>query len=325
VDSKLILGASRVGAAPPSLVVIGNFDGVHRGHQQVLKSAVRGAVDEGLVPMALTFDPHPAEVLGKGSIARLTTTARKSELIAAVDARIQVVVEPFTLELAQLTPREFAANLLHDRLSARVVLVGDNFRFGSDRAGDFATLAQLGRELSFEARTHTLVGDAGGTFSSTRARSAIAAGDLAQASEVLGRPHALSGRVVRGDARGRALGVPTANLADVQEVLPPNGVYATLVDIVDATGEARVLGGGVTNIGVRPTFGAGRSIETHVLNDAGDLYDRSLRVHLIERLRDEQRFASVEDLLAQIHRDIEAARGKLRDAQPDPSAGGAWR
>lgn len=294
-----------------TLVAIGNFDGVHRGHQEVLRAAVQEAAEHGLPALVLTFDPHPAEVLGKARPARLTTVARKRELIAQLDPRIEVVVEPFTLELAQQSPRDFARSLLVQKLGASIVVVGENFRFGYRRAGDLATLTELGAELGFSAHTHALLGDAAGPFSSTRARRALAAGDLADVENVLGRPHSISGAVARGDGRGRSIGVPTANLVEVEEALPPHGVYATRVELYEGGRRVRELGPAVTNIGVRPTFAAGASIETHLLDFDGDLYDRWLRVHLVARIREERRFSGAAELVQQIRRDIEAARRLL--------------
>jgi riboflavin kinase/FMN adenylyltransferase len=167
-----------------------------------------------------------------------------------------------------------------------------------------------------------LVADETGPLSSSRARKAIAAADLREAERVLGRPHALTGEVVRGDGRGRSIGIPTANLDRVAELRPPNGVYACLVDRVDRG--AKVLGIGAVNIGVRPTVGAGASVEVHVLDFDGDLYGARLRLHLVEKLRDERRFGGIDELVAQIRRDLDAARQTLAHCKPDPGADGAW-
>jgi riboflavin kinase/FMN adenylyltransferase len=175
-------------------------------------------------------------------------------------------------------------------------------------------LRSEGARLGFEARDHSVAADANGAFSSTRARDAIAAGRLDEAAQVLGRPHSVSGLVVHGDGRGRTIGVPTANLDGVPELLPSNGVYAVRVDVLAAegsSGDPRPLGAGVTNIGVRPTVekdGTTRRIETHLFDFSGDLYGQRLRVHLISRIRDEKKFAGLDELKAQIARDIEAAR-----------------
>jgi riboflavin kinase/FMN adenylyltransferase len=204
------------------------------------------------------------------------------------------------------------------------VIVGENFRFGHGRAGDLATLVELGGELGFQAHVSSLSGDAAGPYSSTRARAALAAGDLSAVESVLGRPHSLSGTVIQGAQRGRTIGVPTANLGGVSEALPPYGVYAVLVDRVTDSG-ATALGIGVANIGLRPTVSGGFSFEVHLFDFGADIYGATLRVHLAARLRDEQKFAGLPELKAQIALDIEQARAALRSATPDPAARGAWR
>lgn len=309
-------------ARAPSVVAIGNFDGVHRGHQALLGRAAAEARSLGLQPLALTFHPHPREVLGSAPRPPLTVIERKVALVRRLG--LDVEVEPFTLELSRLSPLEFAERVLVQRLSARVVLVGENFRFGRDRAGDLAELERLGARFGFQARAEPLVGDAEGLFSSTRAREAIARGDLAGAERCLGRPHSTVGTVVPGDGRGRTIGVPTANLADLVEVLPPHGVYACVVDRETKPGEGVALARGVANIGVRPTTAAGFAVEVHLLDFEGDLYGARLRVHWLWRLREERRFASLEALTAQIRDDIRTARELLSGRAPDPGAFGAW-
>lgn len=323
MSQRLTRGISSVPAQSPSLVVIGNFDGVHRGHQQLLEAACALAKQDGLLPVVLTFDPHPAEVLGRFKPERLTTLERKVELLLRLDPALSVVVEPFRVELAQLTPEAFAAEVLVGGLSARRVLVGENFRFGHQRKGDLAELIALGQKLGFEATALDLVGDAGGPYSSTRVRGALADGDLAVATSILGRPHALTGIVVRGDQRGRTIGYPTANLGQVVEQLPKRGVYATAVDVEQTSGFRR-LGLGALNIGVRPTVQAGPSIEVYVLDFSGDLYDKRLRVHLIEYLRGEQRFSGLDALKAQLARDTSRVQSELGQLAPAPEAKGAW-
>jgi len=289
----------------PSVVVIGNFDGVHLGHQAVLRQARALADARGLRCVVLTFDPHPSEVLGRGVPPRLTTLARRIELLRQHGAT-DVAVEPFTTELASWSPERFAKELLSDRLGTRVVVVGSNFRFGNKRAGDFDTLRTLGTTHGFEALAAEVAGDAEGPFSSTRVRDALAAGEVERAAHVLGRPHALSGVVEHGDARGRTIGFPTANLGGVEEMLPPHGVYA--VRVVDGA-ETR---GGVMNLGVRPTVGGlSLRIEAHVFDFDADLYGKTLRVELVARLRGEQKFAGLAELQAQIAKDAEAARRAL--------------
>ena len=306
-----------------SLVVIGNFDGVHLGHRAVIEAALAEAQGSGLRPLVLTFDPHPAQVLGRGVRPPLTVLDRKLDLIERIGSELKVVVEPFTLELSQFSPAQFAQQFVVELLSAKVVIVGENFRFGHRRTGDLPTLAALGQELGFAAHASSLVGDARGAYSSTRARAALASGELAGVQAVLGRPHSLSGTVVHGAQRGRTIGVPTANLGGVAEALPPYGVYAVLVDRVHE-GESVALGTGVANIGLRPTVDAGFSVEVHLFDFSGDLYGDNLRVHLVSHLREEQKFAGLAELKAQIALDIERARAALASSVPDPLARGAW-
>jgi riboflavin kinase / FMN adenylyltransferase len=313
------------------LVAVGNFDGVHVGHQAVLAEAARIAAERSLTPLVLTFDPHPASVIGRGAPALLTPLARKIELVQRCEPAVRVAVERFDLAFAAQSPEEFAAEVLAKRLSGRLVIVGHNFRFGRGRAGDFDALAALGQRLGFETRSFALVSNSSGALSSTRAREAIAAGDLDEAGAILGRPHALTGTVILGDQRGRTLGFPTANLDGTPEALPPFGVYAVAVDRlgeddpVSGAARALALATGVANIGVRPTVkqGAPPTIEVHLFDYEGDLYGARLRVHLIGRLRGEQRFSSLDALRAQIAADAAAARDAVR-AVAVPSPGQPW-
>jgi riboflavin kinase/FMN adenylyltransferase len=322
VSKRRVDGAKNLHARPSStLVIIGNFDGVHRGHQAVLAASADLARAKGLTPVVLTFHPHPAEVLGRGVLPALTTLDRKIELIGRVDPLFLVVVEPFDADLAALEPEAFADRLLARELSARCVVVGRNFRFGRHRSGDLPALDRFGVQFGFEVRPEQLYGDENGPFSSTRVRAALANGDLADVALQLGRPHSLSGQVVQGAGRGRTLGVPTVNLGPVPEALPPSGVYACLVDLIGRDGP-RALASGVANVGVRPTVGAGFGVEAHLFDFDADLYGSELRVHLVRRIRDERRFPDVTELKAQIDRDIAFAKSSLAGAVPEEH--GAW-
>lgn len=324
VFDRRLSGAAAYAGRAPSLVAIGNFDGVHRGHRAVLATAAAEAAARGLTPIVLTFHPHPAVVLGRGTLPVLTVLERKLALLLRLDPAWLTVVQPFSQELARLSPEEFATNVLAAELNARLVIVGENFRFGHNRAGDLETLRSLGRELGFEARVEPLASDSEGPFSSTRVREALKVADLASAERCLGRPHSISGRVTHGNARGRTIGFPTANLSDVAEALPPKGVYACLVDRADEEGGGVKLGRGVVNIGDRPTLGAGFAVEVHLFDFQEDLYGQLLRVHLIERLREERRFADLTALKQQITLDSAEARRILASRSMDPEAGGAW-
>jgi riboflavin kinase/FMN adenylyltransferase len=304
-------------------LVIGNFDGVHRGHQAVLEQAVtfaRGTPDVAV--RALTFDPHPAQVVGTGAQPLLTSLEDRVELLgqAGVD---RVYVRRFDAEFASWSPRRFGEELVADLLRARLVVVGHNFRFGAKRAGDLALLRAIGRDRGFFVQVPDIASDARGPYSSTRARDAVIAGDLDEARRVLGRPHAVTGTVVHGDARGRTIGFPTANMAEIAEVLPPNGVYAVTVDRrVDGEGYRR-LACGLANLGVRPTVGGDkRVLETHLLDLAEDLYGAHLRLHFVAKLRDEKKFASLEELKSSIARDVARGRALLERDAPAAQGGG---
>jgi riboflavin kinase/FMN adenylyltransferase len=300
-------------AATPCVLVVGNFDGVHLGHQAVLRQAVAHARSAGLSASVLTFDPHPAGVVGGGAPQRLTTLERRAELLSELGIE-RMYVRRFDAAFAAWQPERFARDLVAGALRASLVVVGENFRFGAKRAGDLTLLRALGAELGFGVQVHAVASDAHGRYSSTRARQAVVAGDLDEVRRVLGRPHALTGPVVHGDERGRTIGVPTANLDPIPELLPPYGVYAVKVDRYGDAERAFVpLAQGVTNIGVRPTVTSGvtsgrLTVETHLLDFEGDLYDARLRLHLVARLRDEKKFGSLDALKAQIARDIEGAR-----------------
>lgn len=286
-----------------TVVVTGNFDGVHRGHQALFVRALHEARDKDLIPVALTFDPHPRIVLGKGEPAMLTSTERRIELIRELGVA-HVFVRRFDLAFAAWPAERFVEELLVGDLSARVVVAGDNFHFGARRAGDDALLQRMGPLLGFAAFTLEAT-DEKGPLSSSRVRDAIALGDLAEAAHVLGRPHSIAGTVVHGDHRGRTIGFPTANLDEVFEMVPPNGVYAVMVD---------GIGPGVMNIGVRPTVHteARRTLEVHVFDFTGDLYGKTLRVQLIDKLRDERKFDGLPALQAQIAADVTRARAATR-------------
>ncbi len=304
--------ASPAAPSGPQLLIVGNFDGVHRGHRAVLAQAKETASAAGLATAVLTFDPHPAAIIGRGAPPALTTLTHKSALLreAGVDA---VWVRAFDRELAAWSPERFARELVKEQLRAQIVVVGNNFRFGAQRAGDLAILRALGVSLGFVAQPHPMAGDEGGPFSSTRVRAALADGDTARAEAVLGRRYAFSGTVREGDKRGRTIGFPTANVEDVAELVPKDGVYAVTVDTLDDAGVPTPLGRGVMNVGVRPTVdGSGRRTqEVHLFDFDGDLYGRTLRVHLAAHLRDEKKFDGLDALKAQIAADATAAKKAL--------------
>lgn len=316
-----------------TVIVLGNFDGVHRGHREVARSAAEIAAARGLHARIVTFFPHPSAVLGRGAPPVLTSQARKRELVAELAPPIELYEQSFDLAYAAQSPRAFAEHLRATH-EAEVVVVGNNFRFGKGRAGDFAALAELGRELGFEARAESLVVDDDGPISSTRIRGAVTAGDVATGARLLGRPHMVEGRVEHGKKLGRTIGFPTCNLGEAVEVVPALGIYATIVDLVDADGHVRALARGATSVGTNPTVGAGgeRTIETFLFDpipgrasDASrELYGERIRVHFVARLRGEERFDGLDALKAQMDRDVAAARTITEQAFPSP-LGDAWR
>lgn len=291
----------------PSAVAIGVFDGVHLGHQTVLRHLVDRAGEAHTVPVALTFDPHPLEYIAPERAPKLLTgVEHRVELLSGCGIET-VGVLPF-LQIRDLPPETFATDVLSGRLRARLVTIGEDFRFGYGRAGDVDLLAGMGTELGFDVEVVEMFGHADGeVVSSSRIRTAVAGGRVAAAARLLGRPFELRGPVMHGDARGKSIGIPTANLhiADRMAV-PAHGVYAARVVVDEVTHPA------VVNIGVRPTFGEDRrTVEAHLLDIDVDLYGKQVRLLFVDRIRDERRFSGSDELVAQIRRDIETARGML--------------
>jgi riboflavin kinase/FMN adenylyltransferase len=295
-------------AWPAPVVTIGNFDGVHRGHQSLVAAARTRAEGDAGTTVVLTFDPHPARVLAPSRApAALMTLSQKAEVLSGLGVD-RLAVLPFTKDLASRTDAEFARTVLSDVLGARVVVVGESFRFGSGRTGTVDSLRTLGGDLSFEVLAVPPVLYGRVAISSSRVRDALEAGDIWAAEALLGRPFFVEGQVVAGAARGRTLGFPTANLAPENETLPAAGVYACWCRVEDG---ARSLPA-VANVGRRPTFGAGGlGIEVHLLDWIGDIYGRRLRVAFAQRLRDERPFPSVAALVEQIRSDVVHARRVL--------------
>ncbi len=288
------------------VVCIGVFDGVHIGHQRIVRESVADALANGGRPTAVTFEPHPDEVLRPGSgPGLLTLPHRRSELLQELGVQEVVTVE-FDPEFARLQPEAFCRAVLSSRLGARTVYVGKNFRFGRAGSGTTDDLSAFGLTHGFEVHSVGLVTEGGEPVSSTRIRNLLAEGKVAEAAVLLGRPHRLEGVVVRGAGRGRELGSPTANLLVPDNlVIPASGVYATLAT-VQATGERHEA---VTSIGTNPTFaGAGATlVETLMMGYEGDLYESGLAVDFIARLRSQRVFADAEALAAQIRQDVKDA------------------
>ncbi|MFE2675821.1 bifunctional riboflavin kinase/FAD synthetase [Streptomyces hygroscopicus] len=292
-----------------SVVTIGSYDGVHRGHQLIIGRAVARARELGVPAVVVTFDPHPSEVVRPGSHPPLLAThQRRAELMAGlgVDA---VLVLPFTAEFSRLTPADFVVKVLVDKLHARVVVEGPNFRFGHKAAGNVAFLSELGTSYDYEVEVVDLYerGEAGGgePFSSTLVRRLVAEGDVAGAMEVLGRPHRVEGVVVRGAQRGRELGFPTANLeTPPHTAIPADGVYAGWLT---AQGEAMPA---AISVGTNPQFdGTERTVEAYAIDRVGlDLYGLHVEVDFLAYLRGQEKFDSIEALLERMAADVKRAR-----------------
>ena len=291
--------------ASPHAVTIGNFDGLHRGHQAMLGKLRQEAKARGLPSCVLTFEPHPREFFTPDQApTRLTSLGEKAALIAAAGIdRLHIL--RFKRELAGLSAEEFVTRALVETLGARYVLVGDDFRFGRQRGGDFSLLHRLGSNLGFVAEALPTVRVADNRASSTAVRLALAAGDLTQASSLLGRPYSISGRVVHGDKLGRSMGFPTANIQLRHNRPPLLGIFA-----VEVWGIGALPLQGAASLGVRPTVQEhGRAtLEVFLLDYQGNLYGRKLRVDFLKKLRDEEKYPDLDSLIAQIQRDVNNAK-----------------
>jgi riboflavin kinase/FMN adenylyltransferase len=289
---------------PPAWLVhpvlaLGNFDGLHRGHLKIIERVRRGAAEHGGTPMAMTFDPHPSRIVRPDKAAPLLMT--KSQRIEALGRAgiAAVAIVRFTHELSQWEPDTFARTVLADWLHVAEVWVGANFLFGHDRSGNFSTLRTLGQRYGFRADKIDPVRYKEFVVSSTRIRRLVTEGRMDEAGALLGHQYYIDGRVVAGAHRGRGLGFPTANLDTENELLPPNGVYATMMTIDG------IIHPSITNVGVRPTFGdtTKTMIEAYILGYEGDLYGRQVRLGFVQRLRDERKFDDIDALREQIEAD----------------------
>jgi riboflavin kinase/FMN adenylyltransferase len=305
-----------VGSTPRrrSVITIGVFDGVHRGHQVIVSEAVRRAHALKVPAVAVTFDPHPMSVLRPDRAPLLLTTIdRRAELLGDVGID-HVVVLPFDAALSHLSPRAFIESTVVGGLNASEVVVGIDFRFGHQAAGDVASLRELGDELGFAVEGVGLVGDGRERWSSTGVRQRLADGDVRAAAAILGRPHRVDGRVVRGDARGRGLGYPTANVAlPIGMAVPADGVYAGRMSLLGDDGRTGRTLGAAVSVGTNPTFGGvERRVEAHCLDvDDLDVYGRPVGVEFIERIRPMIAFDTADDLVARMAEDVLMARRAL--------------
>lgn len=288
-----------------SWLTIGSFDGVHRGHHAILEKLIDGAHTNGAQAVVVTFFPHPAVVLGKRNNALyLNTPEERADLIGEQGADA-VVMHPFNSHVASLTAYEFMRHL-HRHLNLKHLIVGPDFALGKGREGNTKRLAELGEQFGYTLEIMPPVVNGDVIISSSQIRSKLFDGDVESAARLLGRPYRVSGAVIHGDARGKSIGIPTANLSVwAERAIPKAGVYACKAWVKDQYWDA------VTNIGVRPTFEqtlVSPRMEAHLLGFNEDLYGQEIKLDFVSRLRDEQRFASIQDLIDQIHRDIETAR-----------------
>jgi riboflavin kinase / FMN adenylyltransferase len=301
------------------VLTIGVFDGVHRGHQELIAIAVKAGRSRGVPTVLMTFDPHPMEVVHPGSHpAQLTTLTHRAELVEELGVDVFLVI-PFTPEFMKLTPDRYIHELLVEHLHVVEVVVGENFTFGKKAAGNVEALHHAGERFGFAVQAMSLVAehhdDETVTFSSTYIRSCVDAGDVVAAEEALGRPHRVEGVVVRGDGRGHVLGFPTANVAPpMYSAIPADGVYAAWFTVL---GQGPVVGTVIpgeryqaaVSVGTNPTFsGRTRTVEAYVLDTSADLYGQHVAVDFVARIRGQRKFAEVDDLIAEMEADTERAR-----------------
>jgi riboflavin kinase/FMN adenylyltransferase len=297
----------------PSALTIGNFDGVHYGHRRILRRLKEIARERGWKPSVLTFDPHPTRIVAPDRAPRLMTSPERRAELMQEEGIEQVLILPFTTQLACLSPEEFVRKLLVDRLGVRAVLVGDNFRFGHRAAGNVHLLQELGRKLGFETEIVPKISCRGRLVSSSGIRELIQIGQVSVAARLLQHAYSLQGDVVSGRGVGSKQTVPTLNLAPAGDLIPARGVYITRTYDLNLPRQWN----SITNIGYRPTFGASDelSIETFLLDPLNGDPPRHIRVEFLRRVRDERKFASPEQLKAQILRDVRTAQSYFRRAK----------
>jgi len=306
----VVLRHPPVRANRPVALTIGNFDGVHLGHRAMIERVIAHARSNAMESCVMTFEPHPREFFAPDQApARLTSLREKLELLAGIGID-KVLVCRFDFDFARVEAQAFVERLVVGALGARYVLVGDDFRFGARRLGDFDTLSAAGRVHGFQVERVSSIEVAGVRVSSTAVRERLGAGDLDAASDLLGRPYSIGGRVVRGDRLGRELGFPTANVALRRDPVPLQGIFA-----VQVTGLGNSPVAGAASLGVRPTVKSGAKpvLEVHLLDFQGDIYGRRLQVHFLKKLRDEAKYADLAALVEAIRRDVDTTRQFFRE------------
>jgi len=297
-----------------SVVTLGNFDGIHLGHQALIASAVAEAQALAIPSVVLTFEPHPLKVLAPGRAPRMLLTHKdKMQLLQALGVDV-VVIQSFDLSFANLAVEEFVRDILVERLKARKIWVGRDLRFGHRRKGGIVELELWGGALGFSVATVDAVVVDGARVSSSRIRQLVLEGQVDAVERMLGRYHFVSGRVVGGNQRGRGMGFPTANIATRTEVLPLDGIYATLFH----WGERRLLS--VSSVGVNPTFGEGpHTVESYILDFNDEIYGQAVQLSFVSRIRSEMKFTSVDALIAQMHQDVTRAEAIFADLELSPT------
>jgi len=289
-----------------SIITLGNFDGLHLGHQELIRKIILRAGETGGLSMVVTFRPHPLKILAPEKCPPLISIyEEKIQLLEKLGIDVLVKI-PFTLDFSAMEPRDFVKNILVDLLGAKEIFVGYNYRFGKGRKGNILMLRDLGNELGFIVREVEQVSLNGEVISSTRIRQLLINGEVEHAARLLGRPYALCGIVVKGDGRGKGLGFPTANIVSRHSIIPSDGVYAVRLFVRDKYYD------GIVNIGMRPTFDAkSMAIEVHIFDFNEDIYGEELTVYFAGKIRDERKFGSAVALINQINADINSAKALL--------------
>ena len=290
----------------PLALAVGNFDGVHAGHQALIKKALEFAKRLGIAAGVVTFHPHPMKFFNRAGNIILTPTEEKLRLIRLYGIN-RIFLLKFDESLSCMGPEEFVAKVLVERLQCKALVVGENFRFGKDRSGDVSLLKKLSSRYNFEFFAYPAVIEEGIPVSSTRIRRLIREGNIKLAWKLLRRPYRIIGKVVKGEGRGKMLGFPTANIEPYNEIVPKNGVYTAFADLGDRLMKA------VVNIGTKPTFGNEEvTVEAHIIDLDEDLYGKEIALYFVDRLRDEKKFGSVDELIEAITRDVGFARESLQ-------------
>ena len=284
-----------------SWLTVGVFDGVHRGHQQILRRLTAGAHEQGLPAVVITFQPHPATLFGRGEIKLLTLPEERAELLGSFGVDV-VITHPFNRDVADTTAFDFMQQI-RQQLGVRHLVLGYDSTLGKNREGDARRLSEIGSQLGYTVEVVPALSDESGVISSTEIRKLIATGNVAEAARLMGHPYSLHGPVIHGEGRGKTINVPTANIEySYEKIIPSNGIYACWADLHGEKYAAAI------NIGVNPTFTPERqipSVEAYLLDFQRDIYGEDLRLEFIARLRDEMRYVSVEKLLEQIWQDVE--------------------